>query len=106
MKRFLAGSIASFLFATARAQAPEPAVEPNTLATAIFLVLFVGFCGGFVWMVWGDKDKKKGKGKTGRGGPRTNINSPREALHLPQEFRRPLRQPMIAQVAPRAPRVG
>ena len=61
MKRLLAGSIASFLLASARAQAPEPAVEPNTLATAIFLVLFVGFCAGFVWMVWRNKDKKKEK---------------------------------------------
>jgi len=61
MKRFLAGSIASLLLASAHAQAPEPAVEPNTLATAIFLVLFVGFCAGFVWMVWRNKDKKKEK---------------------------------------------
>ena len=59
MKRFLAGSIASFPFASALAQAPEPAVEPNTLATAIFLVLFVGFCVGFAWMVWRNRDKKK-----------------------------------------------
>ena len=59
MYRFLAGSIASLLLASARAQAPEPAVEPNTLATAIFLVLFVGFCAVFAWMVWRNKDKKK-----------------------------------------------
>jgi len=59
MKTFLAGSIAYFPFASALAQAPEPAVEPNTLATAIFLVLFVGFCAGFAWMVWRNKDKKK-----------------------------------------------
>ncbi len=58
MEKFLTGSITSFLFASAHAQAPEPAVEPNTLATAIFLVLFVGFCAGFVWMVWRNKDKK------------------------------------------------
>ena len=58
MKRFLAGSIASHLLASARAQAPEPAVEPNTLATVAFLVLFVGFCVGFAWMVWRKKDKK------------------------------------------------
>ncbi len=61
MKGFLAGSIASFLSASAHAQAPGPAVEPNTLATAIFLVLFVGFCAGFAWMVWRNKDKKKEK---------------------------------------------
>ena len=58
MKRFLAGSISSFLFASAHAQAPEPAGEPNTLATVVFLVLFVGFCVGFGWMVWRKKDKK------------------------------------------------
>lgn len=58
MKRLLAGSIATFLFASAHAQAPEPAVEPNTLGMAVFLVLFVGFCLGFVWMVWRKKDKK------------------------------------------------
>jgi nitrate reductase NapE component len=59
MKRFLAGSVAYFQLASAHAQAQEPAVEPNTLATAIFLVLFVGFCAGFAWMVWRNKDKKK-----------------------------------------------
>jgi hypothetical protein len=58
MKRLLAGSIAFFLFASSHAQAAEPAVEPNTLATAVFLVLFVGFCVGFVWMVWRKRDKK------------------------------------------------
>ena len=61
MKRFLAGATVFFMFASARAQAPEPAVEPNTLATAIFLVLFVGFCVGFAWMVWRNKDKDKKK---------------------------------------------
>ena len=58
MKRLLAGSVASFLLASAHAQAPEPAVEPNTLATAIFLVLFVGFCAVFAWMVWRNRNKK------------------------------------------------
>ncbi len=61
MNKFLTGSIASFLFASAHAQAPEPAIEPNTLATTIFLVLFVGFCAGFVWMVWRNKNKDKKK---------------------------------------------
>jgi len=63
MNKFLTGSIASFLFASAHAQAPEPAAEPNTLATTVFLVLFVGFCAGFVWMVWRNKDKDKKKTK-------------------------------------------
>jgi hypothetical protein len=57
MKRILYG-IALLPYLSAHAQAPEPAVEPNTLATAVFLVLFVGFCAGFVWMVWRKRDKK------------------------------------------------
>ena len=59
MKRFLAGSIASLLFSSAHALAPEPVVEPNTLATVIFLGVFVAFCIGFIWMVWRNKDGKK-----------------------------------------------
>jgi len=47
------------MFASAHAQTPEPPVQSNTLATIIFLVLFVGFCAGFVWMVWRNKDKGK-----------------------------------------------
>jgi hypothetical protein len=59
MKRFLIGSISFFLLASAHAQAPEPVVEPNTLATVIFLGLFAAFCVGFIWMVWRNKDEKK-----------------------------------------------
>lgn len=60
MKRFFTASIASLLSAAAHAQAtPEPAVEPNTLATIIFLGVFVAFCVGFVWMVWRNKDREK-----------------------------------------------
>ena len=58
MKRFLPGLIAFSLLLPAHAQAPEPPVESNALGTIIFLVLFVGFCVGFVWMVW-RKDKEK-----------------------------------------------
>ncbi len=58
MERFLPGFIAFSLLLPAHAQAPEPPVESNTLGTIIFLVLFVGFCVGFVWMVW-RKDKEK-----------------------------------------------
>jgi hypothetical protein len=62
MKRFLAGSIAFFLFASAHAvEVPEPTIEPNNFATAVFLVLFVGFCVGFAWMVWRKKDDKRTK---------------------------------------------
>ena len=33
-------------------------VADRRLATAVFLVLFVVFCVGFVWMVWRKRDKK------------------------------------------------
>ena len=59
MKRFLPGFIAFSLLLPAHAQTPEPPVESNTVGTIIFLVLFVGFCAGFVWMVWRNKDKGK-----------------------------------------------
>jgi hydrogenase/urease accessory protein HupE len=60
MKRFFTASIASLLSAAAHAQAaPEPAVEPNTLATVIFLGVFVVFCIGFAWMVWRNKGGEK-----------------------------------------------
>jgi hypothetical protein len=45
--------------AHAQTQALEPAAEFNTLGTIIFGVLFVGFCIGFVWMVWRNRDKEK-----------------------------------------------
>ncbi len=59
MKRLLPGFIALSLLLPAHAQTPEPPVESNTVGTIIFLVLFVGFCAGFVWMVWRNKDKGK-----------------------------------------------
>ena len=59
MKRFLPGFIAFSLLLPAHAQAPEPPAEFNTLGTIIFVVLFVGFCAGFTWMVWRNKDKEK-----------------------------------------------
>ena len=33
----------------------------NTVGTIIFGVLFFGFCIGFVWMVWRNRDKDKKK---------------------------------------------
>jgi hypothetical protein len=61
MNRFLPGFIALSLLLPAHAQTPEPPVESNTLSTIIFLVLFVGFCAGFVWMVWRNKNKENKK---------------------------------------------
>ena len=60
MNRILSG-IALLLYLCAHAQAEilEPAAESNTLGTIIFGVLFVGFCIGFVWMVWRNREKEK-----------------------------------------------
>ena len=61
MKRILSGLIAilAFLSAHAQNQAAEPPAESNTVGLIVFGVLFVGFCLGFVWMVWRNKDKDK-----------------------------------------------
>jgi hypothetical protein len=61
MKRFLAGLAALFAFAHVfAADAPaEPPLEPHPMATIVFVLLFVGFCVGFVWMVWRKKEDRK-----------------------------------------------
>jgi membrane protein DedA with SNARE-associated domain len=62
MKRFLAGLLAlpmAALAQTAGQAAPEPPVEAHPIGTIVFVVLFVGFCVVFVWMVWRNKGKKE-----------------------------------------------
>ena len=60
MKRFLAGVLALPFSALAQSQpASEPAIESNPLGTLIFVVLFVGFCLVFGWMVWRNRGKKE-----------------------------------------------
>jgi len=61
MKKFLSGAIVflTIFSAYAQTQAPEPPVESNTVGTIVFGVLFVGFCLGFMWMVWKNRDKEK-----------------------------------------------
>jgi len=63
MKRILSAWIALSLALSAHAQGPavEAPVEPNAVGTIIFGVLFVGFCVGFIWMVWRNRDKDKKK---------------------------------------------
>jgi len=63
MKRFLAGLTALSLIASAQAQTPEPPLEPHPIGTIVFVVLFVGFCVVFAWMVWRNKDKDGKKEK-------------------------------------------
>jgi hypothetical protein len=60
MKRLLPGLLA-FLSASALAQEPEPPLESHPVGTIVFIVLFVGFCVVFAWMVWRNKDKEKKK---------------------------------------------
>jgi hypothetical protein len=60
MKRLFAGLLASPLAALAQGQAaPEPPIEPHPIGTLVFVLLFVGFCVVFGWMVWRKKDKKE-----------------------------------------------
>jgi hypothetical protein len=60
MKRFLPGLLALPLSAFALNEPPpEPPLESNPVGTIIFVVLFVGFCAGFAWMVWRNKGKKE-----------------------------------------------
>lgn len=59
MKKYLFGSPVSLLCTSLRAETLEPAIESSPVAMIAFIVLFVGFCAGFAWMVWRNKDKKK-----------------------------------------------
>ena len=60
MKRFLAALLTLPLADFAWGQAaPEPPLEPHPMATIVFIVLFVGFCVVFGWMVWRKRTDKK-----------------------------------------------
>jgi hypothetical protein len=59
MKRYLSAPVTLLWLASAHAQAPEPPVESHPVGTIVFVVLFVGFCVVFAWMVWRNKDKEK-----------------------------------------------
>jgi preprotein translocase subunit SecG len=61
MKRIVSAWIALSLLLSAHAQTPaaEPQADSNPVGTIIFGVLFFGFCIGFVWMVWRNRDKDK-----------------------------------------------
>lgn len=65
MKRILSAWIALSLLLllslSAHAQTPaaEPPADTNPVGMIIFAVLFFGFCIGFVWMVWRNRNKEK-----------------------------------------------
>ena len=59
MNRHVFGSIALSFAAQVRAETLEPAIESSPIATVAFIVVFVGFCAGFAWMVWRNRDNKK-----------------------------------------------
>lgn len=53
MARLVSGFFLLLSFLDAVAQAPaEPPVEVNDFAIAVFVIIFVGVCVGFAWMVW------------------------------------------------------
>jgi len=74
MTRLFASIFNLFLIGSAFAQgaAPEgPEPEASGYVTVIFIVLFVGFCVGIVWMIMrgGKNEETPGKGETKAGPP-------------------------------------
>lgn len=64
MKRLLPSLLVFPLSAFAQGQAAaEPPVESHPLGTIVFIVLFVGFCVVFMWMVWRNKGQEKKEDK-------------------------------------------
>ena len=60
MIRILSGLLLflQFCFAYAVTE-PPPAETVSSLGTIVFVVLFFGFCAGFIWMVWKNEKKPK-----------------------------------------------
>jgi len=65
MTRFLSGLSLLLFYCSAYAQTATENVPVDATASPtvviIFVVLFVGFCVGFVWMVYSADKKKKAK---------------------------------------------
>ena len=64
MNRFLASLPLVLLPLAALAVEAEPPAESSMVGTVVFLLLFVGGCAAFAWMIW--KNERKSKQKAGQ----------------------------------------
>lgn len=64
MSRVLAALPLLVISLAAYAVDAEPPAESSMIGTIVFILLFVGGCAAFGWMVW--KNEKKSKQKAGQ----------------------------------------
>ena len=64
MSRILAALPLVLISLAAYAVEAEPPVESSMVGTIVFILLFVGGCAAFGWMIW--KNEKKSKQKAGQ----------------------------------------
>jgi len=64
VNRILPALLVLFLPLAALAVDAEPPVESHPVGIIVFLVLFVGGCAAFGWMIW--RNEKKSKQKAGQ----------------------------------------
>jgi hypothetical protein len=64
MSRVLAALPLLVISLAAYAVDAEPPAESSMIGTIVFILLFVGGCAAFAWMIW--KNEKKSKQKAGQ----------------------------------------
>ena len=64
MSRVLAALPLLVISLAAYAVEAEPPAESSMIGTIVFILLFVGGCAAFAWMIW--KNEKKSKQKAGQ----------------------------------------
>ncbi len=64
MSRVLAALPLLVISLAAYAVDAEPPAESSMIGTIVFVLLFVGGCAAFAWMIW--KNEKKSKQKAGQ----------------------------------------
>jgi hypothetical protein len=64
MSRILAALPLLVISLAAYAVDAEPPAESSMVGTIVFILLFVGGCAAFAWMIW--KNEKKSKQKAGQ----------------------------------------